>query len=263
MGLWNSLKNIYSFLSGDGSQHDANRNERSAQSFLNTQRRTPSSPLQRPETYRPKPKSGTSQNIRFTESTPSTKAKFTDIGDSSSSNNLKPQSFNDIRDAFTGALIDLSSTLYQCDKCSVYYLEESYQVIREVNSGKCMACLSTSIVKFSEGRAPKNYRNYTADIVTLQNFKDHVGNAVVFEGLVHKVLISRDGLTRAVMFENKSWTRGLKLVVFRGCISRVGGSSYLDSLENRTIRVRGLLTLDPRFGHEIIIKEREMILEVR
>jgi hypothetical protein len=66
----------------------------------------------------------------------------------------------------------------------------------------------------------------------------------------------------AVMFENTSWTKGLKLVFFRGAVRAVGGPDFIHSLAGRTVRVRGLLINHSRFGPEIVISERGMILGV-
>ena len=66
----------------------------------------------------------------------------------------------------------------------------------------------------------------------------------------------------AVMFEQASWTKGLKLVFFRGAVGAVGGREFITGLQGRTVRVRGLLIRHPRFGPEIIISERSMILSV-
>jgi hypothetical protein len=64
------------------------------------------------------------------------------------------------------------------------------------------------------------------------------------------------------MFENAAWTRGLKLVFFKGSVRAVGGPEYINGLDGRTVRVRGLLINHARFGPEIIISERGMILGV-
>jgi hypothetical protein len=64
------------------------------------------------------------------------------------------------------------------------------------------------------------------------------------------------------MFESASWTKGFKLVFFRGAISASGGGPYIKSLASKTVRVRGLLINHPIFGPEIVITEKRMILEV-
>jgi hypothetical protein len=65
------------------------------------------------------------------------------------------------------------------------------------------------------------------------------------------------------MLEAKAWTKGLKLVFFRRSLERAGGAEFVQSLEGRRVRVRGLLIEHALFGPEIIVSERSMILEVR
>jgi hypothetical protein len=77
------------------------------------------------------------------------------------------------------------------------------------------------------------------------------------------VRVSRRGKDYAVMFEDKSWRSGFKLVFFRGAVRSVGGSSYIRRLRNKTVRVRGLLVKHDQFGPEIIISQKSMILEVK
>jgi hypothetical protein len=86
---------------------------------------------------------------------------------------------------------------------------------------------------------------------------------VTFEGAVRAVRKSRRGQDYAVMFEQAGWTRGLKLVFFRGAVGKVGGPRFIQGLTGRTVRVRGFLLNHPLFGPEIVISERSMILEVR
>ena len=65
------------------------------------------------------------------------------------------------------------------------------------------------------------------------------------------------------MFENKSWTKGFKLVFFRDAVEQYGGPRYIYSLKGKTIKVRGLLIRHQTFGDEIMINERAMVLSVR
>jgi hypothetical protein len=85
---------------------------------------------------------------------------------------------------------------------------------------------------------------------------------VTFEGDVKAVRVSRRGSDYAVMFEDKTWRTGFKLVFFRGAVRKVGGPEFIKNLDGHRMRVRGLLVKHPRFGPEIIISERNMILEV-
>jgi hypothetical protein len=101
------------------------------------------------------------------------------------------------------------------------------------------------------------------EVVTLQNYRQHVGRVITFQGYVPRVNRSRNGRSYAVMFENASWNHGLKMVVFRGTVAAVGGRDFLTGLRGRTIRVRGLLSHHQIFGYQIIVSNRSMIVEIR
>ena len=167
-------------------------------------------------------------------------------------------------DAFTGEALNAALGLYQCGnrKCGVYYHRSSFEVIRSENNGQCVACLSASIRTISTTAAQsKSWQNvsFEPDVITLDNYRGHVGRVITFEGIVRKVLKSRSGRDYAVMFEDKDWSDGLKMVVFRGKITAVGGGDFLRGLRGRTIRVRGLLQKHRIFGYQIAVSERRMI----
>jgi hypothetical protein len=165
-------------------------------------------------------------------------------------------------DALTGAPLQLSSGLFQCQRCKVFYQGHSIQVINSENGGRCVSCLDTQIVSVAAKREQRG-RNADVSIITLENYRDYVGHVITFEGDVHTVLTSRRGTDYAVMFENRSWTRGFKMVVFRGRVEEIGGANFLFTLVGRRVRVRGLLINHDRFGYEIIVSDRAMILAVR
>jgi hypothetical protein len=168
-----------------------------------------------------------------------------------------------LHDAFTGAPLDLRLGLHQCSACKVYYHGESVAVLREENASRCVACGAGSIVALTPGQAKTSRgRDYSPDVVTLANYRVHFDRVVTFEGQVRSIKISRRGMDYAVMFENASWTKGLKLVFFRGAVRSAGGPAFINSLQGHTVRVRGLLTNHHQFGPEIIISERGMILEI-
>jgi hypothetical protein len=168
-----------------------------------------------------------------------------------------------LHDAFTGASLNPRLGLFQCTSCKVYYHTESVAVLREENSSRCVACGTATVVALTELQTKTTKgRDYNPNVTTLANFRQYFGRAVTFEGRVQAVKVSRRGMDYAVMFENASWTKGLKLVFFRGAVRAVGGPDFINSLSGRTVRVRGLLINHPRFGPEIIISERGMILEV-
>lgn len=210
---------------------------------------TPPSPPAPPRTsHRP------SSNAR------SSSIRFTDLSAGGSST-PKAEQLDGLRDAFTGAPLDLKLGLYRCSTCQVYYHRESYEVVRSENGGRCVACSSTTIVQVANKTSPG--RNFTPDVVTLANFRDHFGHVVTFEGEVKIVRASQRGTDFAVMFEQKSWVTGFKLVFFRQAVRKVGGATFVNGLQGRRVRVRGLLINHAQFGPEIIISERSMILEIK
>ncbi|MBZ9963737.1 hypothetical protein [Mesorhizobium sp. BR1-1-2] len=173
------------------------------------------------------------------------------------------QSLEGLHDAFTGAPLNVALGLHQCGTCKVYYHASSVEVLRQENGLRCVACGNASIGALSGAQARSTRgRDYNPDIVTLANFRSHFDRVVTFEGRVHAVRVSRRGSDFAVMFENTSWARGLKLVFFRGAIRAVGGTDFIHSLAGQSVRVRGLLINHNQFGPEIIISERSMILSV-
>jgi hypothetical protein len=225
-----------------------------------TNRRNPStytpsstpSKKQNDQTFRPSSRADTKSNISF-KTTTST---------SSASHIPAAADLEGLHDAFTGAPLDKSLGLHQCQSCKVYYHTESLQVLREANNSQCVACQSTNIIAVVAGGKTQGGKDYTPNVVTLQNYKQHEGSVVTFEGRVHTVNESRRGNDFAVMFEDKSWVKGFKLVFFRGAVRKVG-ASYINSLAGKTIKVRGLVVKHPRFGYEIIVSEKSMILSVK
>lgn len=170
----------------------------------------------------------------------------------------------DLCDAFTGEKLDINKGLYRCEKCKVHYHKESYDVLRSENNGACVACGSTNLIALTQATvSATSARNYDPSVVSMSNLKSHIGRVVTFEGFAHKVRVSQRGTDYAVMFEQKSWKDGFKLVFFRGSIRKVGGPNFINSLNQRTIRVRGLLIDHPTFGLEIIVSERSMIHSIK
>ena len=211
-------------------------------------------PAKDPRVDRPNQKSSARPEIQFNDTG----------GNCSTAKTPTAQELEDLHDAFTGQRLSLALGLYQCVSCKVYYHTESYEVLREENSGQCVACSSSSIVALTGDTARTSRgRDSNPDVITLENFRSHVGRVIMFEGHVHNVLRSRRGKDYAVMFENKSWTKGFKLVFFRGAVHKVAGPVYINSLKGKTVRVRGLLINHRTFGYEIIVSEKSMILSVR
>jgi len=209
----------------------------------------PAPPPQARTSYRPQARPSRSSAIRFTELGADTPAT------------LSAGSLDGLRDAFTGAILDPALGLFRCTSCQVYYHRESYEVVRSENAGQCVACSSTAIVQVAGKTAPG--RNFDPDVVTLADFRQHFGRVVTFEAQVRAVRQSRRGTDYAVFFELKPWRSAFKLVFFRRAVGKVGGPQFVESLEGRTVRVRGLLIDHAQYGPEIIISERSMILAVK
>lgn len=167
-----------------------------------------------------------------------------------------------LHDAFTGAPLNRRLGLAQCSNCLVYYHAESVDIIRSENGGRCVACGQPAI-RSSSATEERSGRDHQPDVVTLHNYNQHIGRVVTFAGRVVAVKRSRRGSDYAVMFEQASWTRGFKLVFFRGSVAKVGGEAFVNSLAGKHVTVRGLLIRHERFGPEIVISERSMILSVR
>lgn len=206
------------------------------------------------QTYKPRP-AGASSRIVFRPQVP-------DGGVAAPSREIA--ALSGLRDAVTGTALDSSRGLYRCQRCEVFYHADSFELLRQENAARCVACGTPSIVSISVAQArQQSGRNYEAGITTLADYRLKVGQVVIFEGRCVCVLPSRRGSDYAVMFEDEPWTRGFKMVVFRGAMARVGGPAFLLGLAGKQIRVRGLIVKHPLFGYEIIVNDRAMILEVR
>ncbi len=197
---------------------------------------------------------------------PTSSRKSRDIIKFNSANNASVdlKNLEGLHDAFTGESLTVSLGLFQCNNCKVYYHRESYNVLIQENASRCVSCQSTKIVSLTgEQVRTSTGRDYQLQVVTLNNYHNFNGHVITFEGYVPRINTASDGKTLAVMFEDTSWTRGLKLVAFRGKINQAGGYTFLRSLQGRTVRVRGLLTRHNKYGWQIIITSRSMILEVK
>ena len=76
------------------------------------------------------------------------------------------------------------------------------------------------------------------------------------------VFKSRRWTDFAVMFDERSWTDGFKMVVFGPSVELLGGETWLRALEGRRLRVRGLLVKHYRYGYQIVVNDPAMILDV-
>ena len=238
------------------SDQDISRNNQSQFNQQNRQQLSSLPPAVRPSAPTP------NKNAYHPTSVPGTRPSitFVDVNDHPIAQNMPKM--EDLHDAFTGAPLNASLGLYQCSNCKVYYHADSYAVLREINNSKCVSCQSTSISAVTKAAPSKFGREYKPSVVTLQNYRNYVGQVVTFEGFVYKVEESRRGNDFAVEFEKIGWIGSFKLVFFRDSISSLGGRNFIYSLGGKNIKVRGLIVNDPTFGYEIIVSERGMILEI-
>jgi hypothetical protein len=172
------------------------------------------------------------------------------------------QDIKDLVDALTGAPLQSELGLYQCKRCKVFYQAQSYQVIQSENGGRCVSCLNTGIERVA-ARQERRGRNAEVGVITLDDYRQYVGRVITFEGEVRRVLPSRRGTDYAVMFEDRSWSNGFKMVVFQGDLSRIGGPVFVAGLAGRRVRVRGLMARHETYGYEIIVSDPAMILSVQ
>jgi len=166
----------------------------------------------------------------------------------------------DLVDPLTGVPLQTSGGLYQCKDCKVFYQKASYEVIRAELGGRCVSCRGLRIVKI-EAYQQQRGRNAEIGVVTLENYRDYEGQVVIFRGDVKTVRMGK-AETYAVMFEDRPWVSGFKMVVFRGKLSLLGGPSFLFNLVEKSVKVRGLIIKHETFGYEIIISDPAMILEI-
>lgn len=174
-----------------------------------------------------------------------------------------------VTDFVTGATLRTSPSTYQCSSCLAFYSTESFDLLRIENNGRCASCRSATLRQLgsSERQRPPptaspSERATGPKVATLSNYRDLEGQVVTFSGRVIKILESQRGGDFAVMFEDKSWKRGFKLVFFQNAHEALGGSAYVKGLRGATIEVRGLIINHPKFGYEIIVNNRTMILGV-
>jgi hypothetical protein len=211
----------------------------------------------------PQPTATRGRSSRETRLKPTkTRIQFSEVSTRIGSD-LSKTDLTGLNDAFTGEPLNAALGLYQCSNCRVYYHESSVSFLRDENYGRCAACSSTDIVPSTSTIARESGRNYEAGVVTLTNYREHIGRVVTFLGTVQRLNISRDGRHYALMFENKPWRYGFKMVVFGSNVRSMGGKNFLYNLVGKTIRIRGLLQHHDVFGYEIIATTRSMILEIR
>ena len=172
-------------------------------------------------------------------STPSSyqRIKFKDI---STKEIITAPKLEDLQDALTGEKLNVNRKLFQCNKCKVFYHSDSYLILKNVNDSRCVACQSTDITPVKSPSKTSSSSSFIPQVVTLETYRQNIGHVVTFEGYVYKVLESNKSPDNfAVMFENKSWVRGFKLVFLKNVLKEVGGEKYIWGLVGKPVRVRG------------------------
>lgn len=176
-----------------------------------------------------------------------------------------------VTDFLTGASLQTSASTYQCGECLAYYSPESYALLRTENGGRCASCRAQDLRTLGLpksgnagrlGTVPQAARAIGPGVATLANYRNFEGQVVTFTGRVVAVRESRRGGDFAVMFEDKRWNSAFKLMMFKSALNYLGGSTYAQQLEGATITVRGLLVNHPKFGYQMILNDRRMVLRV-
>jgi len=180
--------------------------------------------------------------------------------------NLLKEFIKDIYDPLSGDPIKLKTNqyLFRCKKCSVFYLKDSYDFIIQKNQRKCVSCLSTEIIPYYYDGKIIKIVSFNPDFVTLENLHLYVNRSIKFTGTIVKLYESKRG-DYALMFEDKPWVEGFKLIVFYPLMKKGKGleREFLQSLVGKTITVRGLLQCHEIYGYEILIFKRNMILNIQ
>jgi hypothetical protein len=168
----------------------------------------------------------------------------------------------DLRDAYSGVHLDPGRAIWQCARCLVCYHGESVELLRQQNDGRCVSCRSGEIypIPGDSAKTSGTSSSFRPDIVTLLDYRNHIGRVVTFEGYVREIKPSTGGKSFAAMFEPGPWTEGLKLVFLGRYLERVGGEGFIFGLLNRNVRVRGLLVRHPIFGYQIVVNDQSMIM---
>ncbi len=172
----------------------------------------------------------------------------------------------ELKDPITGDPIEFLEyrNLYRCRNCTVLYLKESFEFLLQQNHGKCVSCGASDIEALVYDGESIKIQKFDPEYVTLDNYTFFVGRSVKFYGKVIKILQSRRG-DYALMFEDKPWVEGFKLVVFYPIMNKGKGLNrlFLESLMGKEILVRGLLKKHEIYGYEILIFKRNMILDIK
>ena len=182
--------------------------------------------------------------------------------------NTSVPAIDDLVDALTGAPLHRAPGLRQCQRCKAHYHRQSYEFIMNENNGRCVACLSPKIPLLTADSPTRAApvpaaAAVTPVLVNPANYHAHSDRLVELEGDVVDVLQSRGGQQFALMFEQATWSKGIKLVIPARLAFQIGGPGILFKLRAKTVRVRGLLKMHPLLGPQIMASGPEAIVWVR
>lgn len=167
-------------------------------------------------------------------------------------------------DPLDGTVLEAGERVVVCLSCGTGYHATSWEFLSDHNAGACCNCKRSSeltyVVLASDG-AKRTAVDERGGIVRLEDLRDHVNLAVVFEGRVVAHQISAASGTHFIKFhQDRNPFKGFKLVIFSSEVHRwdrqgIDPGSYV----GRTIQVRGLLKDHPRYGLEILPKSPSSI----
>ena len=155
-----------------------------------------------------------------------------------------------LHDAFTGAPLDKSLGLHQCQTCKAYYHTASVHILDDENNSKCVACQATTIIKVVVNKKSTG-KDYIPSTANSKNNKN--GKVVTFKGFVRK--LKRISADYSAVFMGDSEL----VLLWKNSIKRDNEMRYITSIIGKTVIVRGLLEYG-EFGYQIIISEKSMIL---
>lgn len=165
---------------------------------------------------------------------------------------LQSVDISGVVDPLTGIPPDPAEGIFQCTRCQSVYGASSMAAIREARSGYCV-CGNSSDIR--EVRVSRPQLAVTPPVrVTLNDYRNHVGQTVVFEGTVWDVKRRSGCVDVALLFDDGEWNDALKLVIKRGSIRAFGGLKGLSRLVDYRVRASGPLELDPMDGYHIDLR---------
>ncbi len=86
---------------------------------------------------------------------------------------LTDSDIKDLVDALTGAPLQLNEGLFQCGRCHVFYQDQSVEVIRAENGGRCVSCLQAELFRVMD-RRKQHWRRAEVDAVTLYKYRQYL-----------------------------------------------------------------------------------------